>query len=49
MSHDNALPTWYIVETKAINFVMNQEATEKKKNSFKDFEKFYNKILEKLK
>ena len=37
------------IETKAINFVMNQEATEKKKNSFKDFEKFYNKLLEELK
>ena len=37
------------IETKAINFVMNQETTEKKKNSFKDFEKFYNKLLEELK
>ena len=37
------------IETKAINFVMNQEATEKKKNNFKDFEKFYNKLLEELK
>ena len=37
------------IETKAINFVMNQESIEKKKNNFKDFEKFYNKLLEELK
>ena len=37
------------IETKAINFVMNQDSIEKKKNNFKDFEKFYNKLLEELK
>ncbi|NBX52519.1 MAG: trigger factor [Proteobacteria bacterium] len=34
------------VEDKAINFLINLESTEKKKTSFKDFEKFYKKLNE---
>ena len=29
MSHDNALPTWYIVETKAINYVKSYASFQK--------------------
>ncbi|MFZ9470270.1 MAG: hypothetical protein ACO26G_04390, partial [Rickettsiales bacterium] len=38
-----------LIESKAIEFIISQESVEKKKTSFKDFEKFYKKILESLK
>ena len=38
-----------LIEAKAIEFIISQNSIEKKKTSFKDFEKFYKKILESLK
>lgn len=37
-----------LIESKAINFILNQENIEKKKINTKDFEKFYKKIQEDL-